>query len=98
MIVVIATVHVRSEHRADFLENARALIGASLKEAGCQSYDLHSSITEPNCFVFVERWASREALAAHDETAHLKEWRRVADPFVETTTMEVITPAAVDAS
>ena len=96
MIFVITTVHVRAEHRADFLENARAVIGATLKEPGCQSYDLHSSITEPNCFVFVERWDDREALSAHFETAHMKEWGRVSAPFVEKVVVEVIAPAHVE--
>jgi quinol monooxygenase YgiN len=96
MIYVLATVTVRSEHRADFLENARTVIGATVKEAGCQSYDLMSSITEPNCFVFVERWESRDALAKHFETPHLKQWRRVSAPFVEKTTIEIVHPDKVE--
>lgn len=96
MIYVIATVHVRAEHRADFLENVRTVIGATLKEPDCQSYDLHSSITEPNCFVFVERWGSREALSKHFETSHLQEWRRVSAPFVEKAVVEVIAPQSVE--
>jgi len=96
MIYVVATVAVRSEHRADFLENARTVIAATLKEPECQSYDLLSSITEPNCFVFVERWASREALSKHFETRHLKEWQRVSAPFVEKVTVEVISPEKVE--
>lgn len=96
MLYVIATVTVRAEHRADFLENVRSVIGATIKEAGCQSYDLLSSITEPNCFVFVERWDSREALAAHFETAHLKQWRTISAEFVEKTKVEIIHPDHVE--
>ena len=96
MIFVIATVHIRPEHRADFLENARAVIAATVKEQGCQSYDLHSSITEPNCFVFVERWDSRDALSAHFEAPHMKEWGRVSAPFVEKVVVEVIAPESVE--
>ena len=90
MIYVIATIIVKTEHRADFLENARTVIGATVKEPGCVSYDLTSSITEPNCFVFVERWESREALAAHFETPHLHEWRRVSTPFTDKRKVEII--------
>ena len=96
MIYVLATVAVRPEHRADFLENARSVIGATVKEAGCHSYDLMSSITEPNCFVFVERWDSRDALAAHFETPHLKEWSRVSAAYVEKVTVEVVHPEKVE--
>ncbi len=46
MIYVLATVAVRPEHRADFLENARTVISATVKEPGCHSYDLMSSPSE----------------------------------------------------
>ena len=96
MIYVIATLTVRADHRADFLENARSVIGATVKEQGCLSYDLHSSITEPNCFVFVERWDSREALAQHFETPHLKEWGRVSAEWVDKRTVEIVSPDHVE--
>ncbi len=96
MIYVLATVTVRAEHRADFLENVRTVIGATVKEPGCQSYDLTSSITEPNCFVFVERWDSREALSKHFETPHMLEWRKVSAPFIEKRRVEVVHPDKVE--
>lgn len=96
MIYVIATVIVRPEKRADFLENARTVIAATHKEPGCLTYDLTSSITEPNEFIFVERWESRDALAVHFETPHLKEWKRVSAEFVERVTVEVIHPETVE--
>ena len=96
MIYVLATIHVHAEHRADFLENARTVISATHKEAGCIAYDLTSSITEPNCFVFVERWESREALGLHFETPHLKEWQRVSAPFTEKRAVEIIAPDHVE--
>lgn len=96
MVYVIATLHVRPEKRADFLENARTVISHTIKEEGCQSYDLLSSITEPNEFVFVERWASREALAAHFDTPHLVEWRRVSADYLADRTVEVIHPDKVE--
>ena len=96
MIYVIATVVVHPEPRADYLENARTVISATHKEPGCESYDLFSSITEPNQFVFVERWTSRDALAAHFETPHLKEWRRVSKDLVESVKLEIVHPDKVE--
>ena len=96
MVYVIATLHIRPEKRADFLENARTVISATHKEAGCDSYDLLSSITAPNEFVFVERWASRDALSAHFETPHLAEWRRVCEECVIDRKVEVIHPDKVE--
>ncbi len=48
MVYVIATLHVHPEKRAAFLEDVRTLIAHTVKEDGCHSYDLLSSITEPN--------------------------------------------------
>lgn len=96
MIYVIATLTIHPEKRADFLENARTVIAATHKEAGCQSYDLFSSITEPNQFVFIERWETRENLAAHFETPHLAEWRRLCEDFVASRAVEIIAPQNVE--
>jgi quinol monooxygenase YgiN len=96
MIYVVATIHIHPEHRAEFLENARVVIAATVKEQGCLHYDLHSSITEPNCFVFVERWENRDALQGHFESAHMAEWRRVGGPLIEKRTVEIIHPDKVE--
>lgn len=96
MIYVIATLHIRPEKRADFLENARTVIAHTIKEQGCASYDLASSITEPNEFVFVERWETRDALTAHFATPHLQEWRRVSAGFIAERKVEVVHPEKVE--
>ena len=96
MIYVIATLHIHPEKRASFLEDARSVIAHTVKEEGCLSYDLTSSITEPNEFVFVERWASREALAAHFDTPHLGEWRRVSADYLVDRKVEVVHPEKVE--
>ena len=93
---VIATLHIHPEKRADFLENARSVIAQTVKEEGCLSYDLTSSITEPNEFVFVERWASRDALAAHFDTPHLAEWRRVSADYLVDRKVEIVHPEKVE--
>ena len=96
MIYVIATLHIHPEKRASFLEDARSVIAHTVKEEGCLSYDLTSSITEPNEFVFVERWASRDALAAHFDTPHLGEWRRVSADYLVDRKVEIVHPEKVE--
>ena len=96
MIFVIATLHIHPEKRASFLEDARSVIAHTVKEEGCLSYDLNSSITEPNTFVFVERWTTRDALAAHFQTAHLDEWRRVSADYLVERRVEVVHPERVE--
>ena len=77
MIYVVATLHIHGDKRAQFLAGARAAIAETVKEKGCVSYDLHQSISNADRYVFVERWETREALAAHFKTPHLQEWRKV---------------------
>ena len=96
MIYVIATLHIHPEKRAAFLEDARTVIAHTVKEQGCLSYDLTSSITAPNEFVFVERWTSRDALAAHFDTPHLEEWRRVSAEYLADRRVEVVHPEKVE--
>jgi len=40
-------------------------------EPGCLQYDLHPVVGDENGFVLIERWASADALAAHDMTPHM---------------------------
>ncbi len=62
--------------RPDSIEALRPLLLGMLeptrKEAGCISYELVNNTADPAEFVFVEEWASQEAINAHMETPHLK--------------------------
>lgn len=40
-------------------------------EPGCLQYDLHAVVGDEDRFILIERWASTEALAAHDVTPHM---------------------------
>jgi quinol monooxygenase YgiN len=42
-----------------------------LAEKGCLQYELHRVTGEENKFLLVEKWASQEDLAAHDQTEHM---------------------------
>jgi len=97
MIFVIATVHVQADRRERYIEGARACVAATRAETGCISYDLTASTSDPNAFVFVERWTSREALGAHFETEHLKSWRKIAaECIAKPTRVEIIFPEKIE--
>jgi quinol monooxygenase YgiN len=40
-------------------------------EDGCLQYDLHAVADDPDRFVVLEQWASREALDAHLDSPHM---------------------------
>jgi quinol monooxygenase YgiN len=91
MIYVVATTRVKPEHRAAYVAGAKDCIAETRKEPGCIAYDLHGSVSDPDTFVFVERWESHDHLAAHRLTPHLKAWRALSGPFkASPTNIEVI--------
>ncbi|MBV9637548.1 MAG: antibiotic biosynthesis monooxygenase [Methylobacteriaceae bacterium] len=97
MIYVIATLRIRADKREAFLAGARAVVAATAKEEGCLFYDLHQSISDPDRYVFVERWTSHDALAAHFKAPHLQVWREIARQCMsQPTEVEIITPADVE--
>jgi quinol monooxygenase YgiN len=96
MIFVTSTNTIRPGSETAVRAAATACRLETLKETGCLSYDLHHSISDPNVFVFVERWESREALTAHLSTAHLKAWRALAADFVVNRKVEIIHPDRVE--
>jgi quinol monooxygenase YgiN len=96
MIYVVATLVAKPDKHADLLAGAKICIAATQKEAGCISYDLLHSITEPNTFVFVERWETRESLTVHSKSGHLKVWRAVSNECITSRKIEIIHPDKVE--
>lgn len=79
-IIVIARVKARAEARETLITAAKTCIAETRKEAGCVSYDMHESVTDPGRFVFVEQWADRAALDAHMVAPHLAALLAAAGP------------------
>ncbi len=96
MIYGIATLRLRPGSFAAHAEAAKVNIAATRREEGCISYDLHQSVTDPDTYVFVERWASREALARHMEAPHLKIWRAIVMTIALERKFEIVEPANVE--
>jgi quinol monooxygenase YgiN len=97
MIYVVATSHVKPESRDAFIEGARECIAETRKEKGCLSYESHTSINDPNLFVVVERWETREDLNAHGRAPHMKTWREYSAPLkVSPTVIEIISDGKVE--
>lgn len=96
MIYVIATMHLKPGTRDKVIDAARPCIAATRQEKGCVFYDLNVSQTDPNLLTFVERWETREDLAAHAKSEHIKTWRAASSPHVASRVVEIITPANVE--
>ena len=96
MIYVVATITAKPGKRDALMDGAKPCIAATRKEKGCISYDLFESTSEAGTFNFVERWETREALAAHMETDHLKAWRKVGAECVASRAVEIIHAGQVE--
>jgi len=64
-VIVIATFTARPGAAADVGQALSAALAPTHAEAGCELYALHAGISDPETFVFVERWSSQAALDAH---------------------------------
>ena len=97
MIYVIATTQVKPEGRDAYLAGAKDCVAATRQEQGCISYENHASIHDPNLFVVVERWASREDLNAHGRSPHMKTGGALSAPLkASPTEIEIISGATVE--
>jgi quinol monooxygenase YgiN len=70
-VVVVAFVHPKPEHRAEVTSALEAAIArVHAEDEGCELYALHE---DDERFVFVEKWASGEALGKHAQSPALAE-------------------------
>ena len=96
MIYVIAQLRLKPGTSERAAAEARKVVEGTVKEDGCLFYDFNLSVTDPTRLVAVERWDSKEALAKHNETAHLLAWRKVVAEIVVERDIQVITPESVE--
>ncbi len=97
MIYVIATTQVKPDAREAYIKGAKDCITATRQENGCLSYESHASINDPDVFVVVERWESREDLNAHGKAPHMKVWREYSAPLkVSPTVIEIISDGKIE--
>ncbi len=82
MLIVHVHVRVKPESVADFrqatIENARS----SVQEPGIARFDVVQLQEDATRFVLIEVYRTREAPAAHRETAHYAKWRDAVAPMM----------------
>lgn len=96
MIYVLITFGIKPEHRDAFVAAVGECVATSRKDKGCISHDCVASLTNPNQFMFIERWESDEAFAAHRKAAYVVAWKEfIAPMMMGPQAIEIITPADV---
>jgi len=74
MITVLGSFRFPVEALDDARPLMRAVIEATLAEPGCRAYSYAEDVAEPGLFRVAEHWESREALSAHFEAPHMRQW------------------------
>lgn len=64
-VLVTGSIEARAETLDEVLAASLEHVRRSRLEPGCISHHVHQDVENPRRLVFVERWASREALHAH---------------------------------
>ncbi len=86
MIKIVAEFHVLDGKIDEYIKTAKLLEAESQKEDGCVYYVVHQDINNPNVITMLETWESEEAIAAHNESEHIKKYgpilRSLRDPVI----------------
>ncbi len=100
MIHVLAIITAKPGKRAELLEKFHGNMPTVRAEAGCIEYGpavdadgLGSATFGPDSFVVIEKWASREALAAHAKAPHMTAYAATTQDLVASRAIHVLQPA-----
>lgn len=73
MIGVIATLKIAAGKESEFETAANALAAkVNANEDGCILYELYKSKSDPNTYVFMEKYTDQAALDAHGKTDYFR--------------------------
>jgi quinol monooxygenase YgiN len=78
-IVLLAQLQAKEGEEEAVGKALLAMVGPTRKEAGCLCYNLHQAKQDKSQFMFYEQWASKEALAAHGQSPHMKAMQKAID-------------------
>ena len=82
-VTILAHFRAKPGQEARLLRELKRLPEPTRAEAGCITYELHESQSDPAAFVFYEKWVSQEALDAHFGTPHLQALLKLVPELVE---------------
>lgn len=78
MYALVVTIHIKPEHRDEFiaamLDDAR---GSVQNEPGCLLFNVVQDEADPNCLHLYEVYRDAEAVQAHMQTPHFQRWLEV---------------------
>ena len=82
-LTIVAQFQAKPDRGPELETLLRALVPPTRAEEGCEIYELHRSLEDPEFFHFHEIWSERSYWDAHMESAHLLEFKSSSEPLVE---------------
>ena len=82
MIAYCVSVSVKHGCEGSFIKTTSFNREETLKEKGNLRYDILQSENDPSHFMLYEVYRSEEAVRAHKETSHYKNWREKVAPWM----------------
>ena len=82
-VTVVARFRAKAGQESRLRQELQRLLAPTRAEAGCMSYDLHESTSDPALFLFYENWASQEALDEHFQSPHLQALLKLVPALVD---------------
>ncbi len=82
MHVVFVHVHVKPEHRDEFLRATLENAQGTIQEPGNLRFDVLQQADDPNRFVLYEVYRDRAGMEAHKQTSHYLQWRDTVGPWM----------------
>ena len=75
MHIVQVFVQVKPEYRDDFIRETVTNATESCQEPGIARFDVLQDKQDPNCFLLVEVYRTKDDPARHKQTAHYQHWK-----------------------
>ena len=84
MYVACVHIHVKSEHREDFIKASIENAKNTIQEPGNLRFDIIQQKDDPHRLMFYEAYRDEADMQAHKQSAHYATWfNTVSDWFVE---------------
>ena len=74
MLIVIAKITAKQDQILEVKKTLEIMVSLTLKEKGCQAYELYEAIEEKNIFFFHEKWENKEFLDKHLASKHIADF------------------------
>lgn len=74
MKIITVTFTTTPGNRDAVIKLCRSMIAPSRAEAGCISYKFYQNVADENEFFFYEEWKDQNAIDAHNNSAHYRDF------------------------